>query len=147
MTEVVRIAEVLGGEQPVDADDQAVGVIPGQQGRAHAGATEGVQHQRLLSDVYGRTQGLEGLQELVRIRGRPVLPGAGRHELAWEVPISNVDGGGQGPIGRYYVDARTGAVLRKRSTMLGVAKSVTSYKVTVARQFSSRPMAIRWLSP
>ncbi|MBL8754022.1 MAG: hypothetical protein JNK15_12050 [Planctomycetes bacterium] len=31
--------------------------------------------------------------------------------LAWEVPISNVDKNGFGPIGRYYVDATTGAVL------------------------------------
>ncbi|MCA8965768.1 MAG: hypothetical protein H6838_08910 [Planctomycetes bacterium] len=32
--------------------------------------------------------------------------------LAWEIPVSNVDRNGQGPIGRYYVDAQTGAVLR-----------------------------------
>lgn len=31
--------------------------------------------------------------------------------LAWEVAISNVDKNGNGPIGRYYVDAATGAVL------------------------------------
>ncbi|MBZ0150961.1 MAG: hypothetical protein K8J09_05460, partial [Planctomycetes bacterium] len=31
--------------------------------------------------------------------------------LAWEVSISNVDQNGNGPIGRYYVDAKTGAVL------------------------------------
>jgi hypothetical protein len=31
--------------------------------------------------------------------------------LAWEVAVSNVDAGGHGPIGRYYVDAKTGAVL------------------------------------
>lgn len=31
--------------------------------------------------------------------------------LAWEVPVSNVDQNGQGPIGRYYIDAMTGAVL------------------------------------
>lgn len=31
--------------------------------------------------------------------------------LAWEVLVSNVDAQGNGPIGRYYVDARTGAVL------------------------------------
>jgi hypothetical protein len=31
--------------------------------------------------------------------------------LAWEVAISNVDANGSGPIGRYYVDARTGGVL------------------------------------
>lgn len=31
--------------------------------------------------------------------------------LAWEIPVSNVDLGGNGPIGRYYVDAKTGAVL------------------------------------
>ncbi|MBM4063125.1 MAG: hypothetical protein FJ265_18815 [Planctomycetes bacterium] len=31
--------------------------------------------------------------------------------LAWEVPVSNVDRNGQGPIGRYYVDAKSGAVL------------------------------------
>jgi hypothetical protein len=31
--------------------------------------------------------------------------------LAWEVAISNVDAAGAGPIGRSYVDARTGAVL------------------------------------
>ncbi|MBM4061166.1 MAG: hypothetical protein FJ265_08735 [Planctomycetes bacterium] len=35
--------------------------------------------------------------------------------LAWEVPVSNVDRGGRGPIGRYYVDARTGAVLHYRN--------------------------------
>ena len=35
--------------------------------------------------------------------------------LAWEVAISNVDAGGQGPIGRYYVDAKTGAVLHYRN--------------------------------
>lgn len=35
--------------------------------------------------------------------------------LAWEVPISNVDANGAGPIGAYYVDARTGAVLHYRS--------------------------------
>ena len=32
--------------------------------------------------------------------------------LAWEVAISNVDRNGTGPVGRYYVDAKTGAVLR-----------------------------------
>lgn len=32
--------------------------------------------------------------------------------LAWEVAISNVDRSGNGAIGRYYVDAKTGAVLR-----------------------------------
>lgn len=31
--------------------------------------------------------------------------------LAWEIPISNVDANGQGPIGRYYIDAHTAAVL------------------------------------
>lgn len=31
--------------------------------------------------------------------------------LAWEIPISAVDAEGNGPIGRYYVDANTGAVL------------------------------------
>ncbi|MBL8723072.1 MAG: hypothetical protein JNK49_03460 [Planctomycetes bacterium] len=35
--------------------------------------------------------------------------------LAWEVPISNVDRNGDGPIGRYYIDAGTGAVLHYRS--------------------------------
>jgi hypothetical protein len=32
--------------------------------------------------------------------------------LAWEVAISNVAADGSGPIGRYYVDAKTGKVLR-----------------------------------
>lgn len=31
--------------------------------------------------------------------------------LAWEIPISNVDANGVGPIGRYYIDAMTGGVL------------------------------------
>ncbi|MBM4059999.1 MAG: hypothetical protein FJ265_02735 [Planctomycetes bacterium] len=31
--------------------------------------------------------------------------------LAWEIPVSAVDAGGDGPIGRVYVDARSGAVL------------------------------------
>ena len=31
--------------------------------------------------------------------------------LAWEVPVSNVDLNGQGPIGRYYVDAKDGSIL------------------------------------
>jgi hypothetical protein len=35
--------------------------------------------------------------------------------LAWEVSVSNVDRNGDGPIGRYYVDAKTGAVLHYRS--------------------------------
>ncbi|MCU0867404.1 MAG: hypothetical protein MUC36_26775 [Planctomycetes bacterium] len=35
--------------------------------------------------------------------------------LAWEIPISNVDAQGQGPVGRYYIDAKTGAVLQYRS--------------------------------
>lgn len=35
--------------------------------------------------------------------------------LAWEVPISNVDRNGDGPIGRYYIDATTGAVLHYRT--------------------------------
>lgn len=35
--------------------------------------------------------------------------------LAWEVPVSNVDADGAGPVGAYFVDARTGAVLRYRS--------------------------------
>ena len=35
--------------------------------------------------------------------------------LAWEVPISNVDAEGKGPIGRYYVDATTGQVLQYRT--------------------------------
>jgi hypothetical protein len=35
--------------------------------------------------------------------------------LAWEVPISNVDRNGAGPVGRYYVDAASGAVLHYRS--------------------------------
>jgi hypothetical protein len=32
--------------------------------------------------------------------------------LAWEVAISNVAADGSGPVGRYYIDAATGAVLR-----------------------------------
>ncbi len=36
-------------------------------------------------------------------------------QLAWEVPISNVDAEGRGAIGRYYIDARTGAVLNYHS--------------------------------
>lgn len=32
--------------------------------------------------------------------------------LAWEVPVSALQAGGAGPLGRYYVDAQTGAVLR-----------------------------------
>lgn len=35
--------------------------------------------------------------------------------LAWEVPISNVNAQGEGPIGRYYVDALNGAVLEFRT--------------------------------
>ncbi|MEO6597198.1 MAG: hypothetical protein ABIP94_20840, partial [Planctomycetota bacterium] len=35
--------------------------------------------------------------------------------LAWEVSVSNVDLNGVGPIGRYYVDAKTGAVLHYRN--------------------------------
>ena len=35
--------------------------------------------------------------------------------LAWEIPISNVDAEGKGPIGRYYVDAKDGSVLQYRS--------------------------------
>ena len=35
--------------------------------------------------------------------------------LAWEVPISNVNAQGQGPIGRYYVDAAAGTVLEFRT--------------------------------
>ena len=35
--------------------------------------------------------------------------------LAFEVPISNVDANGKGPIGRYYIDAVTGAVLHYRN--------------------------------
>jgi hypothetical protein len=35
--------------------------------------------------------------------------------LAWEIPISNVDANGQGPIGRYYIDAATGLVLNYTS--------------------------------
>jgi hypothetical protein len=31
--------------------------------------------------------------------------------LAWEVALSNVDRNGDGPVGRFYVDAKTGAVL------------------------------------
>ena len=38
-----------------------------------------------------------------------------RPHLAWEVPVSNVDANGVGNIGRYYVDATTGAVLQFRS--------------------------------
>jgi hypothetical protein len=35
--------------------------------------------------------------------------------LAWEVAVSNVDAQGNGPIGRYYVDAKSGAVLHWQS--------------------------------
>jgi hypothetical protein len=35
--------------------------------------------------------------------------------LAWEIPISNVDAQGNGPIGRFFIDAKTGAVLQFRS--------------------------------
>jgi len=35
--------------------------------------------------------------------------------LAWEIPISNVDAQGRGPIGRYYIDARNGTVLHYTS--------------------------------
>ncbi|MBK8098331.1 MAG: hypothetical protein IPK26_14570 [Planctomycetes bacterium] len=35
--------------------------------------------------------------------------------LAWEIPVSNVDANGGGPIGRYYVDANTGRVLHYTS--------------------------------
>lgn len=35
--------------------------------------------------------------------------------LAWEIPISNVDQNGDGSIGRYYIDAKSGAVLQYRS--------------------------------
>jgi hypothetical protein len=35
--------------------------------------------------------------------------------LAWEVPLSNVDRNGDGPIGRYYIDAKDGSVLHYRS--------------------------------
>jgi len=35
--------------------------------------------------------------------------------LAWEIPISNVDADGKGPIGRYYIDASTNGVLHYRT--------------------------------
>jgi hypothetical protein len=35
--------------------------------------------------------------------------------LCWEIPISNVDANGAGPIGRYYVDSATGSVLHYES--------------------------------
>jgi hypothetical protein len=35
--------------------------------------------------------------------------------LAWEVPISNVDARGEGPVGRYYIDAQRGTVLQYRN--------------------------------
>ncbi|MCA8975001.1 MAG: hypothetical protein KDC98_09780 [Planctomycetes bacterium] len=35
--------------------------------------------------------------------------------LAWEVPVSNVDRNGEGPIGRYYIDAVAGNVLHYRT--------------------------------
>jgi hypothetical protein len=35
--------------------------------------------------------------------------------LAWEVPISAVNAAGEGPIGRYYIDARNGSVLHYRN--------------------------------
>ena len=35
--------------------------------------------------------------------------------LAWEVPVSNVDAEGLGPIGRYYIDAKNGNVLHFRT--------------------------------
>jgi hypothetical protein len=35
--------------------------------------------------------------------------------LAWEVPVRNVDRNGVGPIGRYYICAKTGAVLHYQS--------------------------------
>jgi hypothetical protein len=38
-----------------------------------------------------------------------------RPHLAWEVAISNLDAQGNGPIGRYYVDAGSGAVLEFRN--------------------------------
>lgn len=45
------------------------------------------------------------------IWGDVTSPVTSPFELAWEVRVSNVDPSGRGPIGRYYVDARTGAVL------------------------------------
>lgn len=35
--------------------------------------------------------------------------------LAWEISISNLDQDGSGPVGRYYIDATTGAVLHYRN--------------------------------
>ncbi len=38
-------------------------------------------------------------------------PQAAPFFLAWEVPVSNVDAAGQGPIGRWYIDAQNGRAL------------------------------------
>ncbi len=52
--------------------------------------------------------------------------------LAWEVHVSNVNAAGEGPIGRYYIDAATGAQLRFVSDKheCGIAGCGTNHAVT-----------------
>ena len=45
------------------------------------------------------------------IWGDALAPAPAPFFLAWEIPVSNVDRNGLGPVGRYYVDANNGAVL------------------------------------
>jgi hypothetical protein len=46
--------------------------------------------------------------------------------VAWEVAISNVAADGSGPIGRYYIDAKTGAVLHYTTTSTSAASGCTN---------------------
>lgn len=50
--------------------------------------------------------------------------------LAWEIPVSAVDATGDGPIGRYYIDARTGAVLHFVDDKVAFAKGADRDPIT-----------------
>lgn len=59
----------------------------------------------------GAPQPAESPQPRLVIWGDNTATELAPFHLAWEVAISNVDRDGQGPIGRYYIDAQTGAFL------------------------------------
>jgi hypothetical protein len=76
-----------------------------------AGTAWMIAWQQLASRPTGVKQPNEASAPRLVIWGDITAADLAEVHLAWEVPISNVDAQGNGPIGRYYVDARAGKVL------------------------------------
>jgi hypothetical protein len=89
---------------PIPADFDVTPTIDGELARALAWQALGA----LPTDV---RQPAEQKAPRLVIWGDVQAADVAPCRLAYEVAVSNVDAAGQGPIGRYYIDARTGAVL------------------------------------